>query len=606
MTKPYFEAFEGRKPPVFPPMSRAALGWWHFLAGAAIAAALWYMLWRWSYSINRDTLVFSLIVAVAETLFFCGTLLFYHDIWAEGDTPTRTPPTSRAGLGLFDDGGAISVDIFFTSFDEDVDTVSPSIAAAQALTVPPNTHVQIHLLDDGNRAQFENLAQRWGVKYITRTNNIGFKAGNLRNALFRTSGDFVVICDADTRLFPSFLENTLGYFHEPKVAWVQTPHWFYDIPEGRTWAVWLTARLGRAPRFMAPLLKFLTGQDKVGRDPFISDPAVFFDIIQRRRNRNGASFCCGAASIHRREAIFDHAMKRKLIDARALMQKFATSDLRASTNCITLEPYRFHVSEDIYTSIELHSDAAAGWTSVYHPQVEARMLSPWSAKAWATQRLKYAGGTFDIMLRDNPLVRRGMSWRTKLHYASTFWSYLTALWMPVLLMAPAFSLVTGMAPVKAYSADFFLHFLPMILLGEMAMLATSKGHSIGTGRMLAIATLHIQLRALWLVLRGRRPTFTPTPKTPLIGGALRCILPNIVVLVVLVMSGLIGVVLTLTGAPDHSTSLLMVNLFWLSWNIFLVARITFAATWQPHGWAPPTSQAKPAVETPDVQFQTAP
>ena len=79
----------------------------------------------------------------------------------------------------------------------------------------------------------EALAAELGVNYISRNNNIGFKAGNMRNAMEKTSGDFIVICDADTRIFPTFLVNNLGYFRDPKVAWVQTPQWFFDLPEGK-------------------------------------------------------------------------------------------------------------------------------------------------------------------------------------------------------------------------------------------------------------------------------------------------------------------------------------------------------------------------------------
>ena len=41
-----------------------------------------------------------------------------------------------------------------------------------------------------------------------------------------------------------------------------------------------------------------------------------------------------------------------------------------------LTPYKFHVSEDIYTSMVLHEDRPRTWKSVYHPLVETRMLSP--------------------------------------------------------------------------------------------------------------------------------------------------------------------------------------------------------------------------------------
>lgn len=581
MEQPYFKPFEKRVPPHFPPMSQRRHDLWHFLAGTTVAAALWYLHWRWSASLNPDALVFSIIVAGAETLFFLGTVLFYFDIWAEGDTPRKPAPSSRSDVHLGSSAEPISVDVFITTYDEDENIVAPSIQAALDLQAPHNTSVHVHVLDDGNRPLIEHLARRFGVNYITRTENIGFKAGNLRNAMFQTQGDFILICDADTRVFPSFLSHTLGYFTDPKVAWVQTPHWFYDIPEGRSWQKWLQDGTYRWPVWLATPIRLISGQRRIGQDPFLSEPTVFFDIIQRRRNRHGASFCCGAGSIHRREAIFDNALRRKSNEALALSQRYAGASTTQSARNIMLEPYRFHVSEDIFTSILLHSDSERQWTSVYHPQAEARMLSPWSMQAWATQRLKYAGGTFDIMLRENPVFRKGMPWRTKLHYASTFWSYLTSLWTPVLLLAPAFSLVSGLAPVEAYSTEFFLHFLPMVILGELAMLASCKGYAIGSGRALAISTLPLQMRALWLVLRGKRPKFPPTPKTPRFGDGFRYIYPNLALLALLALSGAIGTFLTFAGSEDHSRSLLVVNLFWLGWNMFLVSRITFAARWRP-------------------------
>jgi cellulose synthase (UDP-forming) len=453
--------------------------------------------------------------------------------------------------------------------------------------------VQVYLLDDGNRSAMVRLAQEYGIGYFARSENEGFKAGNLRHALLRTQGDFVLICDADTRVFPDILVNTLGYFRDPNVAWVQTPHWFYDIPEGETWQNWCMRRQPFGAKWLASLLTALTGRQSVGHDPFMSDAAVFFDVIQRRRNRNGASFCCGAGSIHRREAIFDSALKQKAQRVSALQGQFQCASPSPAATAAKLQPFRFHVSEDIHTSILLHSDREKTWTSVYHPQVEARMLSPWSMRAWATQRLKYAGGTFDIMFRANPLWKRGMPWRTTLHYLSTFWSYLTSLWAPVLLLAPAISLVTGWAPVKAYTFEFFARFLPMVVLGELAMVVACKGHPISNGRTLAVATLPLQWRALWSVLRGRRPKFPATPKLPFLESGIQFIVPNILLLVVLAAAGITGLALTILDPDQHSRSFLLVNLFWLTWNMSLLGRVIGPALWCPPGLAKPL-QATPS------------
>lgn len=579
----YFERYEDREPPDFPPMSmRRALAW-HFLAGVTIALALNYLYWRWTASINPDAMVFSVLVATAETLFFIGTLIFYYDIWDEGDTMPAPPDTCHDSSG--DPIEAVKVDAFITTYDEPLAVVAPSVDAVLAMQCPDDVSVQVYLLDDGRRDSFREFAEQKGIRYLSRETNIGFKAGNLRNALFHSDGDFVVICDADTRVFPTFLVNTLGYFSDPRVAWVQTPHWFYDIPEGRDWAeVWASwtglSATGVAARLFRSIAQYVSGSPRQGIDPFLSDPSLFFDVIQRRRNRNGASFCCGAGSIHRREAIFDNALFQ------FRQQSGASKEIApAHIGSTELQPFRFHVSEDIYTSMQLQSDPERKWRSVYHPKVESRMLSPWTMSAWATQRLKYAGGTFDILLSDNHLFNRSMPWRTRLHYLATYWSYLSALWTPVMLLAPLLSLFFGVAPVEAYSLEFFAYFLPAVIASELAMVVACKGHDLRCGRIMATGGIPIQLRAFFQVLSGKKPSFPPTPKVPMFNGQswsnMRFVWPNAVLIVLNLAAAAFGICGYFQGWAGYSVPFLVVNLFWLSWNSLAVGRILLAAFWRP-------------------------
>jgi cellulose synthase (UDP-forming) len=588
LTKPYFVRFEARVPQVHPAFSARRTQFWQFLAGVTVGVSVWYLLWRWSGSLNPAAPIFSIIVASAETLFFVGTLLFFYDIWSEDDTPAQKPPETRNDVGAEDADTGLFVDVYITTFDEDPDILRPSIIAAQNLLAPKNVHVLVWLLDDGNRPHISRLAADFGVRYLQRSDNIGFKAGNLKNALLQTQGDFVLICDADTRVFPNFLTNTLGYFRDPLVAWVQTPHWFYDLPDGLPWDVVFNRLFQRLlPRLVvtkltpafAAVARKLTGQNRWGHDPFMADPVLFFDVIQRRRNRNSASFCCGAGSIHRREALFHAGLRQLGRDFDQMEQKFGTD---GAVFGVTLQPFKFHVSEDIYTSMKLHSDGAQGWKSVFHPQVESKMLSPWSVDAWTTQKLKYAGGTFDIMLHDNPIFKRGMPWRTKLHYAATFWSYLSVLWVPILLLAPVISLFTSWAPVKAYSVDFFIHILPVLVISEAAMVVGCKGYNVNIGRIMAVGNLPITLRALILVLRGQRPKFPPTPKTPKYGYAgLGRMMPNITLLATMFIACIYGGAAGYYGVDGYSTTFLVVNFFWLGWNALAVIRVVCLAFWQP-------------------------
>jgi cellulose synthase (UDP-forming) len=576
--KPYFHRFENRAPPSFAPMSQRRTMMWQILAGFTTGVSLWYLWWRWTSSLNPDALTFSVVVALAETLFFVGTVLFFHDVWEEKDTPRHAAPGCRSAFGGDYDPGPTTIDVFITTFDEEVDVVRPTLVAAQGLEAPANTQIAVWLLDDGNRSDFARLANEFGIGYLQRDNNRGFKAGNLKNALLQTSGDFIVICDADTRVFPKLLLNTLGYFQDSKVAWVQTPHWFYDIPEGLDLRLWINQKIPRSLWFLqrpaSYLAQIITGKDRVGTDPMLSESALFFDVIQRRRNRNSASFCCGAGSIHRRESLFQSAIFR--------YGKALNSDAIMRSRSLDFEPFKFHVSEDIYTSIQLHSDPENHWKSVYHPDVECRMLSPWTMDAWATQKLKYAGGTFDIMLKDNPVFQTGMPWRTKLHYMATFWSYLSALWVPIMMFAPILSIFTGWAPVEAYSIEFFVHILPVLLVSEAAMVLGCKGHNIHIGRVMAVGGLPIVLRAFWLVLLGQRPKFPATPKTPVFTDKrFERVLPNIAILTIMAAGIGYGVWAYSEHLDGYSASFLIVNIFWIFWNALGHIRVIAVAAWRP-------------------------
>jgi len=338
-----------------------------------------------------------------------------------------------------------------------------------------------------------------------------------------------------TLLFFFNLERTLGYFRDTKVAFVQTPHWFYDIPEGQDHEDWLEEKIGRPARILAPALRMISGRQKMGTDPFLSRSDMFFDVIQRRRNRSFLPM-------------------------------------------LDMQLFKYHVSEDIFTALQQHSK---GWRSVYHPEVLARMLSPWSMNAWATQKLKYAGGTFDIMLRSNLIWRRGLPWQTRLHYMATFWSYLAVLWMPILFLAPMISLLTGLAPVDAYSIEFFLHLIPLLLANELAMSIGCKGHDIHTGRTLSLATLNIQLRALGHVLRGQKPHFPTTSKNPAISDSVRYAIPALSVLAIMAVIAVYGIFAYYAGWETHSASLVVVNLFWMGLNAIAFGRVALAAFWLP-------------------------
>src|SRR5512134_1441633 len=84
---------------------------------------------------------------------------------------------------------ASAVDVMIPVYDEPVNVVEPTVAAAVAMTGARHT---VHLLDDGDNPAMERIAARHGARYITRAEHSGAKAGNLNHALALTGAPYVL------------------------------------------------------------------------------------------------------------------------------------------------------------------------------------------------------------------------------------------------------------------------------------------------------------------------------------------------------------------------------------------------------------------------------
>ncbi|MBL4928521.1 glycosyltransferase [Fuscibacter oryzae] len=576
------------------------LALWQFLATSSLIFGAWYLWWRWTASLNWSAAWFSVPLLIAETAAFLGLILFTINIWSIRDPKRGALPEIFSDTVTDQDkiDRPIAVDVFFTTYNEDVELVRLGLRDARRFEYPHPIDLRVHVLDDGRRPEMQQVAAEEGANYITRSDNVGYKAGNLRNAMEVTSGDFVVICDADTRPFPNLLTETLGYFRDPKVAWVQTPQWFWDIPPGVPLAAWLERRAGRPGRWLGNGLQHILGPMRIGEDPFANDAQMFYDVILRRRNRVNASFCCGAASVHRREAIMEASIRawalevdearrdqgraiRRVTKEKALSDELVSAAAMTSVQDTDFTPFKLHVSEDIYTSIILHEDRERGWKSVLHPVVVSRMKSPSDLLSWTVQRFKYAGGTLDILRNDNPILRRGLTFGQKLMYGSTFYSYLSALWNVVFIIAPVVFLLTGIAPVATYSLEFFLHIVPFLLLNELAQLVGLWGTDTMKGRRWHIAMFPLNLSALWAVARGRRISFPVTPKDRTSGRFLRLARWQIVLSLATLVGLVVGWLAYLAGTPGYSLGAIIANTVWGLNNVLSMLPIIRAAVWQP-------------------------
>src|SRR5690606_21455621 len=101
------------------------------------------------------------------------------------------------------------------------------------------------------------------------------KAGNINHALGVTDGELLLTLDADHVPHPEILDATVGYFADPDVALVQTPHDFYNRD---------SAQHSRPERH---------------------EQSLFYDVLAPGKDRHGAAFWCGSATVIRRRALED-------------------------------------------------------------------------------------------------------------------------------------------------------------------------------------------------------------------------------------------------------------------------------------------------------------
>jgi cellulose synthase (UDP-forming) len=247
---------------------------------------------------------------------------------------------------------------------------------------------------------------------------------------------------------------------------------------------------------------------------------------------------------------------------------------------IPVQPYRYHVSEDLFTSLVLHADKEARWRSVYHPNPLSRMLSPQDLLTFTLQRFKYAGGTLDIAKTHNPLTLPGLTLAQRLLYFTTVYSYFSWVWVCIFMFAPIIYFFTGAAPMVSYGPDFYWHALPFLLVNRLAFMVGTWGIDSARGEQYYICSFHLQIRALWTVLRGRKIGFPVTPKVRQAGTFLALVRSHLVIIGLTVVAWLVHLVGLYTGY-FHDMGAFLVNMFWAWYNVVTLMVIVNAAVWKP-------------------------
>lgn len=130
---------------------------------------------------------------------------------------------------MFDPKHLPKVSLQVPSYNEPPDLLIETIQSLDAIDYP---NLEIIVIDNNteDRELWEPVAAFCGsrerVKFVHRDNVPGFKAGAL-NLVMREVMDpdveIIGVVDADYRVDPGFLKELVGYFADPKLAYIQTP-----------------------------------------------------------------------------------------------------------------------------------------------------------------------------------------------------------------------------------------------------------------------------------------------------------------------------------------------------------------------------------------------
>lgn len=368
-----------------------------------------------------------------------------------------------------------TVDVYIPTYSEPVSVVASTVMAALEIDYPKDKFT-VYVLDDGHprsknpatdprtarelaerSRELQALCERHGAKWLTREKNEHAKSGNMNTAMKSTTGEFILILDADHVPTRNILKNTVGFMvRDSKLAFVQTPHFFLNSD---------------------PVEKNLT---MTGRMPAESD--MFYRVVQKGLDLWNTAMFCGSAALLRRTAIVD-------------VGGFSTES----------------ITEDASTSLKMHQ---RGWRSAYFGMPMVAGLQPETFASFTVQRLRWAMGMMQILIFQNPLLVRGLSVAQRLAYMSVTLFWLFPFARVVFFIAPLLSLFLNLTIYPLGLEYFFAYTLPYL-----AAVVMSTERMFGRVRRFLTSELYETLQAFYAVpallttmLRPRKPSFKVTPK----------------------------------------------------------------------------------------------
>jgi cellulose synthase (UDP-forming) len=371
------------------------------------------------------------------------------------------------------------VDIFITVAGEPVEIVKKTVIAVKNISYLKKS---IHILNDGfvcnseNWKDIEALGASKGVNVITRKIGGGAKAGNINNALRLTSNPFIVVFDADHIPNENFLELTIGFFIDKKMAFVQTPQYYGN---------------------------FLENNVTVGSS---EQQELFFGPILEGKNNSNSVFMCGTNMVLNRKALNE-----------------------VGGLCDT------NIAEDFLTSLFMHEK---GWKSTYVPHILASGLAPSDFLSYYKQQFRWARGSLEVIFKYNPIFRKGLSFQQKLHYLVSASYYLSGIFIIINMFVPIIYLLFQVEPLKTSTMTLALSFLPYLFICVYILQKSSNSSYTFNALSFSMGSFFIFTSALISVLLNRKVAFAVTSKQSIKGNFVSLVYPHLIYFVICIFTSI--------------------------------------------------------------------
>ncbi|NJN01532.1 MAG: UDP-forming cellulose synthase catalytic subunit [Leptolyngbyaceae cyanobacterium SL_1_1] len=487
-----------------------------------------YLYYRIQYTLNFDNWIssgFCLLLFSAELYAIATLVLTYFQT-------LKVKERCSIDLATIPPEQWPKVDIYIPTYNEDVEIVRKTVLGAIE-TDYARDKKQIYVLDDGRkyperRVELQQLCNDLGARLLVRDNNDHAKAGNINTALQRTEGDLVLILDCDHIPTRNILKETIGFFENPQVSLVQTPHWFYN-PDP----------------FERNLLT--EGRVPVGNE-------LFYKVLQKGNDFWNAAFFCGSAAVIRRQHLLQ------------------VGGIATET-----------VTEDCHTALRLHS---LGYETVYYDKIMVAGLAPEKFSAFVGQQVRWARGMAQILRLENPLFNRKLKLRLpqRICYFSATSHFFFGFPRLMYAIAPNLFLLFGISAVKGLGLETLFYALPHIALSMQANHIPYKHVRFSFWNEIYEFALSFQagLVTLAALVNPKLGSFNVTDKGLTVTERSFDLetVRYLVILGVITAASLLTIPFWLILSPDD-TQAVLVNALWCVFNLLLVLAACLAAFEQP-------------------------